>query len=109
MEAIQQPLLPDEDEIDFFNNVQNLDDREMFFPLNRFDVQLGDFSSAIRNLKLLFGFWMLWLSFIIFNLCSTRIYTKGETYDLYITFEWWFEICTAVWLPIAGHSSYAHG
>ena len=64
-----------DDDDDFFHNhdvenIQNLQDTELFFPLHRLDIQIGDFSGAIRTLKLMLAFWVVWLGFVVYNLCT---------------------------------------
>ena len=72
MMEIEQPLLP-EDFFDPHEDMENLEDSDLFFPLNRIDMQLGDFSGAVRIVQMLLIFWIFWLSFIIMNLVINKI------------------------------------
>jgi hypothetical protein len=99
---MEEPLI-NQDE----NDIQNINNTELFFPLHRQDIQLGDFKGAKRTLTLMLAFWIIWLGFVIYNLCTQSMIYKNVL-DMYITFEYWFEICTVSWLPLTICSIYAN-
>ena len=107
---MEEPLLPDDNDDVFQNHegdIHNLQDTELFFPLHRLDLQIGDFTGAIRTLKLMLAFWVMWLVFVVYNLCTQGIRYK-DALDIYITFEYWFEVCTVTWIPLSTSSIYAY-